>query len=176
MPGDIAEVAALRRRSFEFSAHTDDVALAAYIADVFFDGPWNAGESSSLVYESDEGRIAGFLGVINRPATFHGQKIRMAVCTQFMVDAGHRGLAGMKLVRRLFEGGQDLTFADAANDTSRGLWERLGGTVATVNSLTWIQPIRPTRFRMAETARNAAGRCAAWVLRPALELIDSMRA
>lgn len=175
-PGDIAQVAALRRRSFAFSAHADDVALAAYIADIFFDGPWNARESPSLVFESDEGQIAGFLGVIERPATFFGQPIRIAVCTQFMVDSAHRGLAGVQLVRKLFEGDQDLTFADAANDASRCLWERLGGTVAAVNSLTWIQPIRPTRFRAAEAARGVAGRGAAWVLRPLFELIDSVRA
>lgn len=176
VPSDIPEVTALRRRTFEFSAHADDVTLAAYIADVFFDGPWNTGESPSLVYVRDNGRIGGFLGVIERPATYLGQPIRIAVCTQFMVDVDQRGLAGVQLVRALLEGDQDVSFADAANDASRGIWERLGGTVAAVNSLTWTQPIRPTRYRAAETARGVVGRGAAWVLRPLFELIDSMRA
>jgi hypothetical protein len=175
VPGDIPDVAALRSRSFEFSTHQDSVSLAAYLADVFFDGPWNDGGSPSLVYLNDEGRIAGFLGVVHRPATFRGERIRIAVCTQFMVDPEHRGLAGVQLVRRLFEGNHDLSFADVANDTSRTLWERLGGSTAAVNSLTWTQTIRPMRFRITDAHYSIVSRGIAWSLRPLFEFIDSAR-
>src|SRR5579872_3835262 len=89
---DIPEVAALRRRTFEFSAHEDPAELESYFERVFFENPWSSeslrlagtGDSRSLVYVDDAARISGFLGIIRRPATFHGEPIRVAVCTQFM--------------------------------------------------------------------------------------------
>jgi hypothetical protein len=178
---DISEVAALRRRVFEFSAHRDPAALEQYFERVFFESPWSgesravvqASDAQSIVHVDDTGRITGFLGVIRRPATFLGKPIRVAVCTQFMVDSDHRGLAGAQLIRTLFEGDHDLTLADVANDASRVLWERLGGSVAAVNSLSWTQPIRPLRYKAAQMARGVPARAAAWLLRPVFSLVDT---
>ncbi len=185
VPGDIPDVAALRRRTFEFSAHPDPAVLAGYFDRIFFDNPWYGGDSRSLdhtrdsrslVYVSASGRITGFLGIVRRPATFIGEPIDVAVCTQFMVDADHRGLVGAQLIRTLFESEHDLTLADVANDASRVLWERIGGTVATVNSLSWTLPIQPARFRAARAVRGQTSRVMTRLLRPVFSMVDAVTA
>jgi hypothetical protein len=173
---DIPGVVALRRRAFMESSHRHDQSLAEYFERIFFANPWRGGELHSLVHTEDTGRITGFLGVVPRRALFEGVPIAAAVCTQFMVDPEARGLAGVQLVRRLLEGDQELTYADLSNDTSRRIWEGLGGSVSPIQSLTWTQPIRASRFRAGESARGLAGRALNFAARPAFAIVDSLTA
>lgn len=170
---DIPSVVDLRGRAFEFSEHSTRDGLAAYFENLFFRNPWQDERFPSLVHEEGDGRVTGFLGVMRRPATFRGEPIDVAVCTQFMVDPAHRGLAGVQLVRRLFQGPQQLTIADVANDLSRSIWEGLGGTISPVHSLTWTQPLRRLRFKAAEHATDLITRGIARLLRPVISAFDA---
>ncbi|HKV71604.1 MAG TPA: GNAT family N-acetyltransferase [Gemmatimonadales bacterium] len=135
-PDDIPDLVALRRRAFTRSQRPDDQ-MPAYFEQVFLHNPWRDEGLPSLVYAGADGRPVGFLGVVPRPASFQGQRIRIAVGTQFMVHPDHRGVAGLQLLKAFLAGGQDLSLADLANDASHRLWEKLGGRTARIPSLQW---------------------------------------
>jgi hypothetical protein len=174
VPDDIPAVVELRRKAFAYSEWRTPQESAAYFERVFFENPWHTGALPSLVHVEDTGRITGFLGIVPRAATLHDEPIRVAVCTQFMVDSENRGLAGVRLVRTLMRGEQDLSFADVANDASRQLWEGLGGAVSPVHSLSWTQPLRPARFAASEFSKNVMVRGLARAMRPGFGLIDRL--
>ncbi len=175
-PDDIPAIVALRRRTFEQSERPTADDLSGYLERIFFRNPWCNEGIPSLVYRNGAGEIAGFMGVVARPATFQNRPIRVAVGTQLMVDPGARGLAGVALVKAFLSGPQDLSLADVANDASRRLWEALGGTVSLVQSLHWTQPLRPTRFYAGRVAQRLRARALAWGLRPVAWAVDGLTA
>ena len=142
---DIEDIVAVRRLAFRRTTRPDPGDLRRYFAEVFLGHPWQDDALPSLVYVNGGGRPVGFLGVIPRPARFQGERVRIAVATQFMVHPDHRGVAGIQLLKRFLSGGQDLSLADLANDVSHRLWEQLGGATALIPSLQWTLefPHRP---------------------------------
>jgi hypothetical protein len=75
----------------------------------------------------------------------HGkQPIRAAVGCQFLVHPARRqSLVAVQLLRRFFQGPQDISLADGANILSARIWEPMGGAVSPVHSLSWIRVLRP---------------------------------
>jgi hypothetical protein len=113
-----------------------------YIADVFLDHPWRDLRIPSLVYEEDDRSISGFLGVVPRRLSLGGRSLLGAVCSQFVVHPDKRGMVGLQLLKAVFEGPQDFTITDEANDATRKIWEGRGGATALLYSFTWIRPLR----------------------------------
>jgi hypothetical protein len=100
--------------------------------------------SPSLVSESQRGRITGFLGVVARHFCFEERRIVAALSSQFVVNPeGRKQLAGINLIREFLNGRQDLSFTDEANDLSRKIWVAMGGSVATLQGIHWVLPLRP---------------------------------
>jgi GNAT superfamily N-acetyltransferase len=145
---DIPALVDLRTRAFA-QAQRPQPEMGEYFEQVFLGNPWRDDSTPSLVYE-DAGRPVGFLGVVPRPASFQGQRIRIAVGTQFMVHPDHRGVAGLHLLKHFLAGAQDLSLADLANDASHRLWEKLGGRTARIPSLQWTLSF----MRMPRTIRT----------------------
>jgi hypothetical protein len=138
----------------------DPEALARYLEDVYFDNPWHDPELPSLVC-ADGGRIDGFLGVVARPMLWRGQAVRAAASSNFRVRGGERGgprnpLLAMRLLKRFFEGPQDLAVANGATPVSKKIWEGCGGVSVPLYSLDWFRPIRPARalLELAAGARS----------------------
>ena len=174
---DIPQVAALRQRVFHYQQRTRLDELGAYFEQVFFDGPWHCdGGVPSLVYVDRRGSVAGFLGVIMRPMTFRGERLRVAVGTQLMVAPESRGLVGRRLVRALLRGPQDLSVSDTANEAARLLWQGLGGRVSLLQSLHWIRPVRPARYAAARIPGGLAIRGARRLALPLLAGVDVLAA
>lgn len=146
-PDDIPGVVALRRLAFQHTERDSDLERAEYIERIFFHNPWRDEAFPSWVYLDSAGRLAGFLGVVPRPARFGAEAITVAVATQFMVDPMRRGPAGIELMRRFLAGPQALSLADLATETSRVLWVALGGWVSVPLSLHWSQTLRGSRLR-----------------------------
>lgn len=150
---DIPRVASLHRTVFKTDNRPGGAGLDAYHAyftRVFLENPARDRELPSLVYEEADGTISGFLGVVPRRMTINGRRFRAAISSQFVVaPASHAGLVALRLAKAFFEGPQDLSISDEATDTSRKIWEGLGGTTALLHSLYWTRPLKPARFAVS---------------------------
>src|SRR5213596_417530 len=146
---DIPAAAALFGRVYPKQRWASQAACEAYFREILFDNPWRDLDLPSWLAEED-GRIAGFAGVMPRRMLFRGRSIRVAVGCQFMVDPNRRnGLTALQLARAALSGTQDLFIADGANELSRQMWTGLGGTAPLLYNLHWTRPLRPVRFALS---------------------------
>lgn len=176
---DIPPVAELHRRVFRTSDAPSaelDRRYRAYFRGNFLDNPWYDEEIAPLVYEDADGSIAGFLGVVPRRMSIRGRPIQAAVSSQFIVEPGRRStMAAVHLLKTFMAGPQDVSIADEANDTSRKLWESLGGATALLYSVHWARLLRPSEFGLLRMRRGKR----AWtssVVRPVCRLVDRIAA
>lgn len=146
---DIPQVARLHRSVFR-PARRDSAGLDAYHAyftRVFLHNPSWIAALRSLVYQEDDGRITGFLGIVPRQMTMNGQRLQAAISSQFVADPSSRvGFVAVRLAKAFLEGPQDLSISDEGNDTSRRIWEGLGGTTSLLHSMYWTRPLRPAQL------------------------------
>ncbi|HZH80174.1 MAG TPA: hypothetical protein VFD68_02650 [Gemmatimonadales bacterium] len=149
-PDDIPEIAELRMRVFSWRPQDSAEAREAAVSRVFFDNPLLDPALPPLVCMNERGRLVGFIGVSGRTFQWRGSTIRVAVPTGFMVDPASRGVPGVMLLRRLLSGPQAFTLADSPNLPGRRLMEKLGGTVAPLDSLYWVRPLRPVRYAIGQ--------------------------
>jgi hypothetical protein len=173
--GDIPAVVAIRQQAFRHSVRESTGDLADYFARIYLDGPWRDPELPSLVHLDEAGAVNGFLGMVPRRMRFEGRTLRVAVPTQLMVRPGSAAGAGLRLARTTFEGPQDLTIADMANDAARRLWDRVGGRASHLHSLQWTLPLRRFRYALDQRSRTPVGRAVGYLLRPGCALIDRLR-
>ncbi len=138
---DIPQVIELNTRLFPGSSTLTKERQEEIFNQICFHNPWFDEEISSLVYEDDNGKITGFLGVIPRHMHLNGRTIRMAVSQHLMVDNVTFG--SLQLLKALFSGPQDVTMTDMSVDVVKKLWERLGGLPSYLHSIYWIRPLRP---------------------------------
>src|ERR1035441_4638884 len=117
-------------------------ALPKYLCDIFLANPWASPETPTLVY-LEGGKIVGMVGVLPRPMEFRGKPIVAVTTTQFMVHPEFRGPAAIQLLRRVFQGPQDMTWTDGAAEEVSGLWTALGGYPASLYAFNWIRILRP---------------------------------
>lgn len=145
---DIPQVAELHRTVFgsRGPAAPDPEAYPRYFSSVFLENPWRDERVPSRVYEEGNGRISGFLGVMPRRMSMDGRPLLAAICSQFVVHPDRRGLVGLQLLKAVFEGPQDVSISDEANDATRRIWEGRGGATAFLYSLRWLRPLRPGRL------------------------------
>jgi hypothetical protein len=176
---DIPQVADLYRRVYLPTYPPNHQAtllasLARYFEDVFFAGPWRDERISSLVCDDGTGRVAGFIGVVPRRMRFKGRTICAANSFHLMTDPRSRStLAGVRLLKYLFAGPQDLTFSDHGGDLGRRVWEGVGGTIALVQSLNWVRVLRPARYALQLAGIGRPRRAAfAWVVAPVARMMD----
>jgi len=147
---DIPQVAVLHGAVFGLPPSTrQPKPYRPYFTDVFLMNPWRTEAVSSRVYEEADGSITGFLGVVPRRMSMNGQPLLAAICSQFVVHPNSRGLAGLKLLKSVFEGPQDLSLTDEANEMTRTIWEGRGGLTAWPHSVRWFRPLRPWRLAVS---------------------------
>jgi hypothetical protein len=175
--GDVPEVAALHRRVFGLSDQYRPELHSRYFYEVFLNNPWCDRKVCSLVYEERGSKIGGFLGVVPRPMRIGGRSIRAAVSSQFVVDSASRSkFAGVLLLQAFLSGPQDLSLADEANDASRAIWERLGGSTAVLYSIHWTFALHPARFLQLRIARRPGWKRWAFMLTPISRAIETVAA
>lgn len=173
--GDLREVARLFARVYPGATGVSQGECEAYFQHMFFGNPWlDAALPSWLAHDGPS--VVGFIGVVPRPMRLHGRPLRAAVVTQLMVDPQKRhGLAAAQLLRRALAGPQDLTISDGANESSRRMWEALGGTTSTLYGLEWRRLLRPAQATL-ERATRRRGRAAAVLASPLSALADAVLA
>lgn len=179
---DIPQVVKLFQKVFFNDGQTapSSSKLDAYFEETFFHNPWTEEgteeEIPSLVYETSDGAIIGFIGIIPRRMLLHGRPIRAATSMHFMVDPDSRStLAGVQLLKTFFSGPQDLSLTDSAGAVGRKIWEGLGGATAHSYSINWMRLLRPSRYVLRLLARkNRLLRLFAGLLRPLCPIVDAM--
>ena len=152
---DIDQVADLWWSFLRHGKGRAPLAVQSYLHDLYFTNyPWTDGVSPSLVYERNNGRIAGFLGIIRRKMSVRGESIRVALGGNFVVHPEARSTpAGMRLLAAYMAGDQDLSLTDSANDASRYLLERLGFSTIVPFSMSWARPLRPVHYAVHGVSR-----------------------
>lgn len=152
-PADLPHVAELYRRVFRNGAAMSTEALSAYLHDIYFGNPWYDEAIASRVFVTDDGIVGGFIGVLPIPLAFEGRPVRGALACSLMVgDPVTEPFAGVRLLRSLIAGPQEVTISDSANSLSRTLVERLSGHLAPLASLDWLRILRPTAFLAGRAA------------------------
>ena len=138
----VADVAALYLKAVRGQNRRPPQSLLDYFRQMFFQNPWIAPDITPLVYASG-GKAVGFLGVIPREMEFRGQPIRAATIPLFMVDREHsKGMAGIRLMRHLFKGTQDLSFNDGVGNEASSIFTAAGARVCRLYSFNWIRVLR----------------------------------
>jgi GNAT superfamily N-acetyltransferase len=142
---DITQTADLHQRGFELPKKDGQrSAYQTYFRTTFLESEWVDNDCPSLAAVDNGGRVIGFLGVVRRPMSVNGMRIRAALSTQFVVDPEWRNrLVGIELLKRFLSGPQDLSFTDEAAERSALIWERLGGVRSPIHSMYWLAPLRP---------------------------------
>jgi hypothetical protein len=169
---DVPEVAELHRRVMRPDAAAANGWMQEYrnyFSEVFLNDAALSDGLGSLVYLR-EGRLLGFLGVMPRRMRFQGRPLLAAVCSQFVVDPAERGTAGLQMLKRCFEGGQDLSITDEAANCTRKIWEWCGGATALPYSTHWIRPLRPVQTALTVGDRAPLAR----VLAPLARTLDAI--
>ncbi len=152
-----------------------EVALVRLFRRLYFDNPWRDSRVSSLVSEDGDGRINGMIGVVGRPFRFRGRPVTVAVCSELYVERESRPrMVGVQLLRAFLRGPQDVSLADIANDASRAIWERLGGTTAPLYDLNWLYPLQPAQFLLEAASTTPVRRAVACVARPVAKMVDGV--
>jgi hypothetical protein len=149
---DIPRVAELHQEVFPPARgeRRDIDAFHAYFNSVFLQNPAGEGPLSSLVYEESDGRIVGFVGIVRRRVALNGCRYEAAVSSQFLVaPQASTSLVAVRLLMAYVEGPQDLSIADEATESARKIWEAVGGTTLTLQSLYWTRPLRPARLAIS---------------------------
>ena len=174
---DIPQVARLHRSVFR-PARRDAAGLDAYreyFTRVFLNNPSWRSALPSLVYQEHDGRIAGFLGIVPRQMTMNGHRLQAAVSSQFVADPSSRvGFVAVRLVKAFLEGPQDLSIADEANDTTRRMWEGLGGSTSLLHSMHWTRPLRPVHLVRAWLRHRRSLAAVAALTAPLTALADAI--
>jgi hypothetical protein len=171
-PGDIPQLVALRRRVYSQSAQASDAALARYYQTLFFENPWHDERYPSFVQEGSAGEFLGFVGSIPRPMLLGAERLTAVTATELMVTPEARGLVGLKLLQRLFDGAQDLTYSDRGNDKARALYEGLGGSAVLWYSLYWSVSLDGSQLTFDTALAGGRRNVAVRALRRANRLLD----
>jgi hypothetical protein len=148
-------------------------AIEHFFTRAVFEDPWQHDELTSFVYQTGDGDVTGFLGVLPRDMCFDGVRIRVAVASAFMVDPSSRP-ASIALMRHLVRGPQDLTLTDGATEQTRRILERLGFRSYPSMSMNWFRVFRPTQLLLSRYTRTTTPtrRALARIGRPVCTLAD----
>jgi hypothetical protein len=151
---DIVQIADLHERLLGKRPENTSAALKASLQQVIFRNPWRNPAMPSLVFEQNDGSLAGFLGVVPRTMSINGRKITAATSHSFLVEPESRtSLAAIRLIKAYLSGPQDLSMAEG-NAVSRKIWEGLGCTTSLLYSLNWTRPLQPVSYVLSALQRR----------------------
>ena len=138
---DLPAVIALMRPNFESFSRD-----RSFVEGTLADDPWAPDPLPALVSE-DGGEIVGFIGAQARRMTFDGNEVRGVSVSQFVVAPERRGGgAALGLLRHLFSGPQELTWAEDSPENVARMWGVLGGGVDHSRTCDWMLILRPVRW------------------------------
>lgn len=151
---DATAVAQLFQKVFRHSHAPPPSRLVSYFTEIYLNNPWRDKDVNSLVYEYN-GIVSGFLGAIPFPMSLNGNRIHAVIGGNYMIDPEHPNpLAGVKILKKLISGPQDVTYSDTATATARRIWEGLESESIQLYSMQWLKILRPTQFALSMATRK----------------------
>jgi hypothetical protein len=173
-PNDIDQAANLFQKVFRHNLSHATTSLRKYFHDLYFEHPWYREDMPSHVYETSDGKIAGFLGVLPLHMKFGRENILAGIGGNYMVDPDLKNpFAGPKILKKFLSGPQVLSMSDTGNEVGRKMWEGLGGTVSYLQSLHWIRPLRPAQLALTVAQEKSSFlKIAGMVTQPLGYLLD----
>ncbi|HMN70619.1 MAG TPA: hypothetical protein PKA55_01985 [Rhodoblastus sp.] len=139
---DLARVGAMFLAKFRGRAHARSERLESHLARFFLDHPHYDDATASLVYETPDGRIAGFVGVAPIRMRFDDKPCAGSVISAWMVDDPLRdSRAAVALARAHLGRRHGLTLSDTASRMSVGFQAYLHTEFAATHSLRWLKPL-----------------------------------
>jgi hypothetical protein len=171
---DIPKIAALHDRIMGRAPGKAPGSTEEHFTRIFLRHPWHNPALPSLVYETDNGEIAGCVGIMPRVMRYCGSPITVAVTHNFMVAPDARtAMAGLQLAQQVLAGPQDMSLAEG-NNTSRRIWERFGGSASLLYSLHWTRPLQPAHYVLSLLDKRGLPGLLTAILRPLCSLADTM--
>lgn len=162
-------------RDCERAEHDARPVIESLFRPLFLNTPHAEPDIHGLASVGDDGQLTGMIGTVLRQMQFRDRPIRAAISAELFVDPAHRSkMFGVKLFKQVMDGPQDLSFSDIANDSSRTLWQSLGGTVASWYGLNWAKVIRPGLLPLSLLSKSKLGKPLAWAGRPLGLMTDSL--
>jgi hypothetical protein len=170
---DLQQVAALYEKVVRSGKPAPPPGLVEDFDRFFLKCPLADPEIPSLVFEDEDNRIAGFLGMYVRQLQLDGRSIRMACSGQLVTDETSRSRGvGIFLTREHLKGPQELSITDGSTHTVARLWEYLGGQTCQLRSIQWTKTFRPWAFAANRAKSRAPLRSLAVASRPFTWLLD----
>lgn len=172
---DLPELAELRTRpgATDEQRQRAHAALTEMYPALFFNTPFFNADLRSLVSTDSDGKLTGVMAMGARPLQFHGQSITAAISSDlFVAEESRSSMAGVALLKGLLDGPQDITICDVANASTRRLWERLGGFIASAYNLNWIGVLRPSQLAAGMLGERRGLRLAGSALTTVAPLFD----
>lgn len=143
---DLPQVVSLYRNHLARRHVATHEELVTSFARIFLEAPLMDPSVPSLVCESADGNVVGFLGSQVHRMRFENRRMRLA-CSSSLVVAPHarRGGTGALMLRKYLAGPQELTITDTATGATEYMWKRLGGSLYPIGSIVWLHALRPVQ-------------------------------
>ena len=173
---DVARVAELHETVMPKAGYLSSASLREHLSRILLRHPRGVESLPSLVFEDNNGRIVGCLGVMPLSMSFRGRAVTAAISHSFLVAPGSRSvLAGLELAKAFLAGPQDLSMAEGGR-ASRRIWELAGGDVTLLYSLCWTRPLRPASYALSFLRKRGLSPAVGWALRPLCRIADTAAA
>lgn len=139
---DLAAVARMFLRNFRGRRNGRSARLEGHLAHFFLDHPHFDAATASLVHETPDGRISGFLGISPVRMRFDGENCTGSIISTWMIDdAARDSRAAVALARNHLARRNRLTMSDTASRTSIGFQSNLRMEFSSLHSLRWLKPL-----------------------------------
>ena len=173
--GDLPGVAELYTKAFDKSSMAGSTGLPNYLGELHLGNPWYDAQNPSLVAESPDHRIVGFIGSLPMPLRLGGRPIRSVVGGNFMVDRDHKDpMVAARLLKSFLGGPHDLALTDTASPVAVKMWQGFGGELARYQSMRWVLPLMPLSLGVWFAARSKMARRLASAVAPAFNAVDGL--
>lgn len=144
---DIDAVVELSRTYFPRSKESSFDTLKKRTTQLYFKNEKLLPNVSPIVSRSKNGSVNGFLGIITNSFRYQDRIIKVANCHHLMAtEEARKQLIPIRLLQQFLTGPQDVFFSDGSADSTRQLWERLGGESVSGESMYYKVPLRPASF------------------------------
>lgn len=175
---DIPQVAALYLNYMRLKPGSPSPALVSLFRELYFGSPFGSSDFASLVYETPDRGIVGFLGGTVREMSVCGRPIRVMFAGNLVVHPEFRsGLVAPRIMNTFRANKYDLAMVDSANNISKQILQKMGYSIVPALNIHWRRPLSPAQYGMygvSVSANSTVLGVAARLAQPLCRLADAI--